>query len=175
MKSNSPKSRMIVSAAAAVKIFSRITSNYYDYHQKCRLYEKVSDIIEGFVLMESVEFYADEEDVRQMLVQAIERSAKARLVAARRREAKASRMDASQKGCATESEKSDSSRDSVATTPVVTSSEVLMDSAVSELEIPANGLFTPVEGAPLYDPVQFAPVLVVDYKSKRRKKRRHRQ
>ena len=78
---------MIISAAAAARLFLEIATLSIPAGEKCSLMKKVSDIVEHRVDLGDAVFCGEtEEQIRASLEKAIGRSAKARAAARRRRE-----------------------------------------------------------------------------------------
>ena len=83
MKTTTP---MIISVAAATRLFIKIATIFMEPFQKCKLMETVTEIIEGRLDINQAVFSGEEgEEIRSYLAKAIIRSTKARAIAARRR------------------------------------------------------------------------------------------
>ncbi|MDE6555547.1 MAG: hypothetical protein K2K55_01120 [Duncaniella sp.] len=85
MKSKNTKAPMIISAAAAARLFLKIASMELDPIEKCQLMTLLSEIIDGRRDIDNACFPTACEEIRSDLTKAISRSAKARAAAARRR------------------------------------------------------------------------------------------
>ncbi|MDE6556611.1 MAG: hypothetical protein K2K55_06565 [Duncaniella sp.] len=90
MKNKNTKTQMIISAAAASRLFLKIASMEMDTVEKCHLMTVVSGVIGGHADIAQANFFGAE-DIRLDLAKAIIRSARARAAAARRRHAASER------------------------------------------------------------------------------------
>ncbi|MDE6556625.1 MAG: hypothetical protein K2K55_06635, partial [Duncaniella sp.] len=84
MKTKTPKTPMLISTAAAARIFLKIASMDITSDIKCQLMMTVSSIIESRIDIADADFPTAGEEIHKQLVTAILRSAKAREAAARR-------------------------------------------------------------------------------------------
>ena len=85
MKTTPSKPSLLVSVAAAARLFIRISAMDIDSASKCAIMTMVSNIISGDLDISDAVFSEEGEDIRSELVKALDRSAKARAAAARRR------------------------------------------------------------------------------------------